>query len=129
MRNWWKRRGNILKKFRGEELEAAETGPLSNLQWEADYYLTPVPRNALFYEYLEMGKYCLIPYSGGLGTPDVRQVYSMFFYCAIPCYKTFSICLVQYRLSSHSGLLIVTQRDHTVSIRFKVLMSQNYLFS
>ena len=62
LRNWWKRRGNILKKFRGQELEAAETGPLSNLQWEADYYLTPVPRNALFYEYLEMGKCCRIQY-------------------------------------------------------------------
>ena len=55
--NWWKRRGNILKKFRGEEVED-ESGPTSNLQWEADYYLTPIPRNALFYEYLEMGGFC-----------------------------------------------------------------------
>ncbi|CAB4028652.1 Hypothetical predicted protein, partial [Paramuricea clavata] len=51
--NWWNRRGNILKKFRGEQVED-HSGPISNLQWEADYYLTPIPRNALFYEYLEM---------------------------------------------------------------------------
>ena len=53
--NWWNRRGNILKKFRGEQVED-NSGPISNLQWEADYYLTPIPRNALFYEYLEMGR-------------------------------------------------------------------------
>ena len=55
LQNWWKRRGNVLKKFRGEELDQVN-GPLSNLQWEADYYLTPIGRNALFYEYLEMGR-------------------------------------------------------------------------
>ena len=55
--NWWNRRGNMLRKFRGEEVEEERSGPISNLQWEADYYLTPIPRNALFYEYLEMGTY------------------------------------------------------------------------
>ena len=54
--NWWNRRGNILKKFRGEEVEDDSVSS-SRLQWEADYYLTPIPRNALFYEYLEMGRY------------------------------------------------------------------------
>ncbi|XP_028396374.1 anoctamin-4-like [Dendronephthya gigantea] len=51
--NWWKRRGNIIKKFRGEEVEDS-SGPVSRLRWENDYYLTEIPRNALFYEYLEM---------------------------------------------------------------------------
>lgn len=45
-----------MKKFRGEEVED-NSGPVSHLRWEADYYLTPMPRNALFYEYLEMGRY------------------------------------------------------------------------
>ena len=53
--NWWKRRGNVIKKFRGEET-VEDQSPTSKLQWESDNYLTPIPRNALFYEYLEMGK-------------------------------------------------------------------------
>ena len=48
-----------MKKFRGEEVED-HSGPISRLQWEADYYLTPIPRNALFYEYLEMGRFPVI---------------------------------------------------------------------
>lgn len=56
MKNWWKRRGNILDKFRGKDVEDDDKGPISEVQWEADYYLTPIPQNALFYEYLEMGK-------------------------------------------------------------------------
>ncbi|XP_046840344.1 anoctamin-5-like [Xenia sp. Carnegie-2017] len=54
LKNWWKRRGNILDKFRGKDVEDDDKGPISEVQWKADYYLTPIQRNALFYEYLEM---------------------------------------------------------------------------
>ena len=57
-----------MKKFRGEEVED-HSGPIYRLQWEADYYLTPIPRHALFYEYLEMGRFPVILDSPPRATP------------------------------------------------------------
>ena len=49
LQNWWRRRQNI------------ETPDLSDYtRWELDYDLTQYPVHGLFYEYLEMGKNCLV---------------------------------------------------------------------
>ena len=57
-----------MKKFRGEEVED-HSGPISHLQWEADYCLTPIQGNALFCEYLEMGRFPVILDSPPRATP------------------------------------------------------------